>query len=160
MFFSLAAKSYIKLLSIIQNKKATINIQNEGNKYFMYCLGRALDKIPENCKLERVSKHLIMVCVELGLDQIKMSVTLKDISKIEKDFNINIIVFGHEGGDIYPLDKVKEFSGKETVNLSFTSNGETNHYVWIKDFNKLCSKIIKYEKKKHICINLYTKFLE
>ena len=44
---SLVAKSYIPLPSEIQNGKATINIQNKDDKCFIYCLGRALDPIPE-----------------------------------------------------------------------------------------------------------------
>ena len=44
----LAARSYIPLPAEIQNKKATINIQNNDNKCFIYCIGRALDPAPEN----------------------------------------------------------------------------------------------------------------
>ena len=54
----LVARSYIKLPAEIQNKKATINIQNADDKCFIYCLGRALDPSPEKSHLERVSKHL------------------------------------------------------------------------------------------------------
>ena len=46
-FDPLAARSYIKLPDEIQNKKATINIKNEDDKCFIYCLGRALDPCPE-----------------------------------------------------------------------------------------------------------------
>ena len=54
----LAARSYIALPSEIQNKKATINIKNEDDKCFIYCLGRALDPCPGKGHLENVSKHL------------------------------------------------------------------------------------------------------
>src|SRR6266581_2206567 len=157
-YMPLAAKSYIKLPPIIQNKKATINIQNEDNKCFMYCLGRALDPNPEKDNLDRVSKHLKNVCIELGLDEIKMPVSLKDIPKIEISFNIDINVFGINGGDIHLLSHVKETPGKKRVNLLFTSNEETNHYVLIKDFDKLCCKITKHTTKKHICMNCIQNF--
>src|SRR6266496_4266434 len=119
-YIPLAAKSYIKLPPIIQNKKATINIQNEDNKCFMYCLGRALDPNPEKGKLERVSKHLKNVCTELGLDKIKMPVSLKNIPKIEKALNLDINIFGFIRGDIHLLSHVKETPGKKMVNLSQT----------------------------------------
>src|SRR6266581_4213600 len=135
-YMPLAAKSYIKLPPKIQNKKATINIQNKDNKCFMYCLGRALDPNPEKGKLERVSKHLKNVCTELGLDKIKMPVSIKNIPKIERDFNVDINLFGFIRGDIHLLSHVKETPGKKMVNLLFTSNEETNHYVLIKDYNK------------------------
>ena len=156
-YLPLAAKSYIELPSIIQNKKATINIQNKDDKCFMYCLGRALDPSPEKDHLERVTKHLKNVCAELGLDKIKMPISLKDIPKIEKDFNIDINVFGFKDEDIYPLGKSKE-SQKKMVNLLFVSNEETNHYVLITDFNKLCFKITKAKVKKHICMNCIQNF--
>ena len=109
-----AAKSYIKLPPIIQNKKATINIKNKDDKCFMYCLGIALDPNPEKNHLEKVSKHLKNVCIDLGLNSIKMPVSLKDIPKIEQKFNIRINVFGFKGRDIYPL-RSKE--SKKMVNL-------------------------------------------
>src|SRR5882757_6794819 len=157
----LTVRSYIKLPPIIQNKKATINMQNKDNKCFMYCLGRALDQNPEKKNLERVSKHLKNVCVELGLDKIKMPVSLKDIPKIENDFKLDINLFGFKGGDIYPLGKIKKSPAeqhKSMVNLLIVSNEKTNHYVLIKNFNRLCFKITKYERKKHICMNCIKNF--
>ena len=78
----LAARSYILLPAAINNRKATINIQNKDDKCFMYCLGRALDPNPEKSNWERVSKHLKQVCVELGLDKIGIPVAITHISKI------------------------------------------------------------------------------
>ena len=46
----LAARSFIPLPDEIHNKKATINIKNEDDKCFIYCLGRALDPSPEKNK--------------------------------------------------------------------------------------------------------------
>src|SRR6266581_4500141 len=157
-YIPLAAKSYIKLPPIIQNKKATINIQNKDNKCFMYCLGRALDPNPDKNHLEKVSKHLKNVCIDLGLDKIKMPVPLKNIPKIERDFNVDINLFGFIRGDIYPLSHAKETPGKKMVNLLYTSNEETNHYVLIKDFDKLCCKITKDTMKKNICMNCIQNF--
>jgi len=101
-----------------------------------------LDPNPEKDNLYRVSKHLKKVCVELGLDKIKMPVTIKDVPKVEKLLNININVFGHScDGSIYPI--ICKDSEKKTINLLITSNEETNHYVLIKDFNMLCNTITK-----------------
>ncbi len=100
----LAASSYIPLPDSIQNKKSTINIQNiDNDKCFMYCLGRALDPHPEADHLERVSKHLKDVCIELGVDKIKVPVKINDIPKIEKQFGASINVFGHQQENIYPI---------------------------------------------------------
>ena len=75
----LAARNYIPLPAEIQNKKATINIQNNDNKCFIYCLGRSLDPASENNHLERVSKHLKDVCETLGLNNIKTPVNVQDL---------------------------------------------------------------------------------
>ena len=89
----LAARSYIPLPSEIQNKKATINIQNSDDKCFIYCLGRALDPTPEKTNLERVSTHLKKVCESLGLNNIKTPVNEQDLPKIESQFNISINLY-------------------------------------------------------------------
>ena len=153
----LAARSYIKLPDAITNRKATINIQNEDDKCFMYCLGRALDPNPEKSHLERVNKHLKDVCHELGLDQIKMPVSMKDIPKIEEKFNISINIFGHKGADIHPLSLTK-LTGRKHVDLLVTSDATTNHYVLIKDFNKLCYNVTKHKGKKYFCKNCIQHF--
>ena len=59
------AKGYIKLPAWINNKKLiTINIQNNDDKSFIYCLARRFDPIPETKHLERVSKHLKKTCTD------------------------------------------------------------------------------------------------
>ena len=146
----LAARSYIPLPAIIQNKKATINIKNKDNKCFMYCLGRALDPNPEKHNLERVSKHLKTVCKDLGLEDIKMPVSTKYIPKIEKQFNVSINVFGHSGGDVFPI-KLTSQKHEKHVDLLYTENEETNHYVLIKNFDKLNFNITKHKHKQHFC---------
>ena len=43
----LAARSYIPLPADIQNKKATVNLKNDDDRCFIYCLRRALDPNPK-----------------------------------------------------------------------------------------------------------------
>ena len=99
----LVARSYIKLPDEIQNKRATINIKNNDDKCFIYCLGRALDPSPEKKNLERVSIHLKTVCENLGLNNIRTPVSEKDLPQIESQFNISINLFSHSDSDIYPI---------------------------------------------------------
>ena len=51
------AGGYIKLPDWINNKGATINIQNKDDKCFIYCLGRRFDPNPEKKNLGRVNKN-------------------------------------------------------------------------------------------------------
>src|SRR5437867_2095458 len=61
----LRGKSYIPLPNSIQNRKATINIKNEDNKCFIYCLGRRFDPNPQKDHLEKCNKHLKKTCNEI-----------------------------------------------------------------------------------------------
>ena len=158
----LAARSYIKLPAEIQNRLATINIQNADDKCFIYCLGRALDPNPEPSKLERVSLHLKNVCETLGLSNIKTPVNVQDLPNIERQFNVSINLYGHseliknptdsymKPIQIYPIHITQSTAAKH-IDLLVTSNTETNHYVWIKNFNKLCAGVTKNATKKFFC---------
>ena len=145
----LSAEGFIPLPNKIQNSLATINIQNNDDKCFMYCLGRVLDPKPEKNHLERVSKHLKDVCADLGLDKIKMPVSVEDIPKIETKFKLTINLFGYKK-NIYPIRTTMERYDKH-MDLLYIEDKieETSHYVWIKNFNKLMNKITKNCKKKH-----------
>ena len=146
----LAARSYIKLPNEIQNKKATINIQNSDDKCFIYCLGHALDPTPEKKNLERVSTHLKNVCESLGLNKIKTPVNEQNLPKIESQFNISINLFSHSGADIYPL-RLTQSTASKHIDLLVTTNAETKHYVWIKNFNRLCARVTTDTGKKYFC---------
>src|SRR3989454_286052 len=150
----LRARGFIKLPDKINNKKATINIQNKDDKCFIYCLGRRFDPNPESKNLERVSKHLKKTCCDLGFDKIKIPVTVKDIPKIEKEYNIAINLFGHNDGEIFPiLTNKKVVDENKHIDLLITSREDEHHYVWIKNFNKLFSQQTKHHGKKYFCKN-------
>ena len=74
----------------------------------MYCLGRAIDPNPEKCHLELVTKYLKDVCKQIGVEEIKMPVSVKDIPKIEIKFKISINIFGLNGTDVFPITLTKE----------------------------------------------------
>ena len=148
-----AARSYIPLPDEIQNKKATINIKNEDDECFIYSLGRALDPSPENKNLDRVSKHLKNVCENLGLNNIKTPVNVQDLPKIETQFNISINLYSHSNWKIFPIQTTKSTAEKH-VDLLVTSNSETNHYIWIKNFNRLCHNVTKHGEKKNSSANI------
>src|SRR5277367_3531774 len=158
------ARGYIKLPDWINNKKATINIQNKDDKCFIYYLGIRFDSNPETKNLERVSKHLKIVCSELGFDKIKTPVKVKDIGKIAKQFNISINLFAHN--DIekipYPIKQCgKVVDDSKHIDLLITTDEEENyHYVWIKIFNKLCHNHTKHNGKTVFNVLLQIKYLK
>src|SRR3989454_9506520 len=155
----LRARGFIKLPDKINNKKATINIQNKDDKCFICCLGRRFDPNPESKNLERVSKHLKKTCSDLGFDRIKTPVTVKDIPKIEKEYNITINLVGHNDGEIFPITPNKEVVDENKhIDLLITSREDENHYIWIKDFNKLLYRQAKHHGRKEFCKNCFQCF--
>src|SRR5207244_13485114 len=113
-------------------------IQKKNNKYFIFCLGRRFEPKPESKNLERVSKHLKKTCRDLGFDKIKTSLTVKDIPKIEREYNVAINLFGHNDGEIFPiLTNKKVVDENKHIDLVITSREDKHHYVCIKNFNKL-----------------------
>ena len=124
----LVARSYMKLPAEIQNKKATINIQNSDDKCFIYCLGRALNPSPEKKNLERVSTHLKTVCGSFGSNNIKAPVNEQDSLEIESQFSIPIDLSSHSGADIYPI-RLTQSTASKHIDLLVTTNAEIKNYV-------------------------------
>ena len=83
---------------------------------------------------------------------------MQDLSNIEKQFSISINLYSHSKSDIYPIRTTKSTAAKH-VDLLVTSNSETNHYVCIRNFNKLCYKITKCKTKKFFCKHCIQHFL-
>ena len=115
----LKASSYIALPKVIKNRKACINIQNNDQKCFLWCVLAALHPTEDN--FNRVSKYMED---EINMNGIKYPVKVKDITKFEKqNLLIAINVFGFEDGDIFPLRITNEVK-QNHVNLLLISNEE------------------------------------
>ena len=140
-----------------------MNLKNDDDKCFIYCLGRALDPTPEKKDLERVSTHLKNVCESLGLNNIKTPVNVHDLPKIDGQFNVSINLYDHSDSNknpihIYPIRTTLSRTTKH-VDLLIITNSETNHYVWIKNFNKLCTHVTTDTSKKFFCKHCMQHFL-
>src|SRR3954462_14307655 len=98
------------------------------------------------------------VCEELGFDNIKTPVKTSDIPKIEKQFGITINLYAHKDGEI----NVIRINGKmvdesKHIDLLITTqenkDSVSEHYVWIKNFDKINFRQTKCKNKKHFCRN-------
>src|SRR5690606_12801080 len=86
--------SYIPLLDFLANKKAIINIKNNDNKCFKYCILAGL-KLP-NKNPQEIYHYNRKEYENLFNDkEIEYPVKLSNIPKIEKMNNIKIIVYGY-----------------------------------------------------------------
>ena len=154
--------SYIELPSEINNKKACINVQNNNQECFKFCILAALhyDEIKEYS--ERPSKYTKWLN-DLNFEGIDFPVKLKEIDKFENQNPYRINVLGYENKEIYPLRISNKNYDESTINLLLindeNSKKKNNHYIWIKDLSRLLSKqISKNDGKKFICIRCFNYF--
>ena len=145
----LKGSSYLPLPEKIKNKKATINNQNKNdNECFRWCHLAFLFPVKQNAK--RISKYKEHID-KVKYDKINFPVKIKDIPKIENMNDIKFNVFGvDDKKSIYPL-YISNKNCDKTCNLLLIENDNKNHYVWIKDFNKLMNTQSKDGHKLFFC---------
>ena len=132
----LGGSSYIPLPKKIRNKKAVINMKNEDNQCFKWCVSRALHFVRQNP--EKITKTLKLQSEKLNWSGLKIPVDLKQIAIFEKNnpsFSIN--VYGFEG-EVYPL-RISKTKKRWVINLLLISDGEKQHYCLIQSLSRLLS---------------------
>ena len=77
----LSGETYIPLPKELADKKAIINMQNEDNKCFLWCVLRALN--PKGDHPERLDKELMGKDNTLNMEGIDYPVSLKDLNKLK-----------------------------------------------------------------------------
>ena len=149
----LRASSWIELDKFLVSKKAIINMKNNENECFKWCVTRALNMKKKNN--ERIDKELIEKSKEFHWEGIEFPVKLDQIEKFEKNnADISVSVFGVENKKFNPLKKLKYFDRKYHIDLLLISNETTNHYCLINNFSRLISSSTsKNEHKKYFCRN-------
>ena len=152
----LNAGSYIDLPANLKNKKAIINMKNQDNECFKWCVLRALN--PKNNHPERVDKDLISKQDTLNMKGIKYPVSFRDIDRFESlNPNISITVLGYNQDErVYPL-KVSNFTGCEhDITLMLLKDGENSHYCLVNNMSALiASQINNHKGTRNICLNCF-----
>ena len=121
--------------------KGLINIQNNDNKCFLWCHVRHLNFNGRN--LWRISREDKKIDKILIYDGIEFPVSKRYYFKIEVMNKITINVFSYEDKIIYPV-YLSDQSFNNVLDLSLVCN----HYVYIKDFNRLMVNKNKCKNKK------------
>jgi hypothetical protein len=148
----LRGSSYKVLPKFIQNKKAVINIKNDDNQCFKWCLLRAVNPVKKNA--ERISDLKSKVST-LNWGNMTFPVKLKDIGKFEKlNPNYAVNVFGLDGTCIYPL-RNSNVNTDNYVNLLL----HDDHYSLINNFGRLVnSQISKHKAARFYCYRCLNSF--
>ena len=157
-YIPLRGRSYIPLPNVLKNKKAIINMKNDDNECFKWCITRAL--FPVNKHPERIDKNLRENSKRLNWNGLKFPIDLKQITHFEKsNQNISINVFGYEKKAVYPLRLFKGEERQQQINLLLISDDVKKHYCLIKDMSRLLSsQITKHNGSIHICFRCLNAF--
>ena len=153
------AGSYIDLPKELKNRKAIINIQNEGDKCFLWCVLRALN--PTNSHPERVDKDLKSKQDTLNMEGINYPVDFRGIDRFEKQNpEISISLLGYNKDErVYPLKLSKYTGSKHDITLLLIKDGDNSHYCLVKNISALLSsQINNHSHKRHFCLNCFNGF--
>ena len=141
--------TFIPLPTRLKNKKGVINIKNEDNQCFKWCIARALNPVDKNPN--RITKELIEQAKSLNWNGLKFPVGLKAIKIFETNNpSISINVFGFED-EVYPL-KISKEKKINNIDLLWISDEEKRHYCVIKDLSRFIrSSLTKHSDAVEIC---------
>ena len=155
----LNAGSYMELPAYLRNKKAIINMKNQDDKCFSWCVLRALN--PKDNHPERVDKDLISKQDTLNMKGIKYPVSFRDIDRFESlNPNISITVLGYNKDKrVYPL-KVSKYTGCEhDITLLLIRDVENSHYCLVNNISALLiSQLNNHKGTRHICLSCLNGF--
>ena len=151
--------SYIKLPQWISNKKAIVNIQNNDEKCFLWCVLRYLHPKEDH---EEKLKDLEKYENELITKGITFPMKLKDISKFEK-LNPKLpginVFSANENRVFYPL-RMAERDCLNTIALFLYEEDGASHYTLIKHFHRFIKsqKTKSHNKSFHICKRCFSHY--
>ena len=158
----LKGKSYFPLPDELRNSlKGLINIKNDDNQCFRWCHVRHLNPVKKD--LQRVTQKDRGIAKTLDYSGVTFPVSIREMDKIEKQnkININAYVYNEDGKYVSPIRNSKE-AYEDTLNVLLiereTEKEYKQHYVYIKDFNRLNYNVTKHKSKKHFCLHCLQPF--
>ncbi len=175
-FQPLQGSSYIPLDPIYANTKSCVNIKNEDQRCFDWCIKAHLyPAVKDAC---RVSKY--KSCPDLdetGIEYPFPANNSRMIERYEKNNNLAINIFegkvrkfkDKEGEEVAKINPVPLYISKNIVPpdrvidllwIEENGGGEEfkSHYVLIKDFDKMMFTLTKTRKKVYFCKNCLSHF--
>ena len=116
-YVPLKGRSYFPLPGELRHhRKGLINLQNDDDKCFLWCHVRHLNPIENNP--QRVKETDKALAKELDYTGVTFPVTIRDMSKIEKQnkININAYVYNEDGKYVSPIRNSKT-EYQDTLNV-------------------------------------------
>ena len=136
-FVPLKGNSWIPLPEWIKRKKAVINMKNEDEECFKWCVTRALNPVDKN--KERITQKLRKQAEELNWKGISFPMEAEKIDRFEKNNpKISIHVF-YLDGNVQPL-RISDEERKINIDLLLVEKDGNKHYCLISSLSRLLSK--------------------
>ena len=153
-FALLKGNSRIPLPEEIAKKKAVINMKNEDNECFKWCVTRALNKVDKN--KERITQELRKQAEKLNWKGISFPMEEEKIDRFAKNNpKISIHVF-YLDGNVQPL-RTGDEERKINIDLLLVEKDGNKHYCLINSLSRLLSKQVSKDKKTKVfcrrCLN-------
>ena len=151
----LRGRSYFPLPGELRNsKRGLINLQNDDNECFRWCHVRHIN--PDKKDPQRITQKDRKIAQTLDYTGVTFPVTIKDMGRIEKQnkININAYLYNEDGKYVTPYRNSETEYGDTLNVLLIEREAEKEykqHYVYIKDFNRLNFNVNKHEHKKYFC---------
>ena len=153
------AGSYIDLPEALKNKHAIINMKNQDEECFKWCVLRAL--YPKDKNAERIDKDLKSKQDTINMKGIRYPVNFRDIDRFEsQNPEISITILGYNKDErVYPL-KISRCTGCEhDITLLLIKDGGKSHYCLVKNLSALLqSQINNHKGIRNICLNCFNGF--
>ena len=142
------ASSWVELPPNYKNSKSIINIKNEDNLCFLWCILAYLFPVIEH--KNRTSNYSMHIN-KLNLDNLEFPMKVKDIPKFERKNNLNINVFELTNNILSPIYINNNYNEPQIDLLLYE-----NHYCLI---TKLHSLLNKDSHMQHVCRRCLTAFI-
>ena len=153
----LKGSSYIPLPKVLANTKALVNVKNNDDECFKWAVTSCV--YPVEVNPHRLSKYKEN-SRKFNWENINFPVSLKDVAKFEKQnpgYSVN--VFGYNKSEsVFPL-RINKTMQDNVVDLLMISDGEKQHYCWIKNLSRLLTKQVSKKKISRVyCRNCLLSF--
>ena len=142
----IGGSSFIELLAYIKNKMACVNIKNDDDRCFLFCLSYVRN--PPNSNIPNQPYHYKKDLVNFDVRRSEISsLPVKQIPKFENqntDFSVNVYALDEEKEksrenkvNLYPVYTSPHRNRKHHANLLLIKSENKSHYVVIKSLSRL-----------------------
>ena len=129
----LGGSAWIPLPEKLANKKAVINMKNQDDFCFKWCISRAANMVESHP--ERITPKLREQAEKFDWTDCKFPMTLDKIKFFEKRNNISVNVYEWNASPLRITKEEKPFH----VDLVFLTKDSQNHFALIKNFSRFAS---------------------